>query len=103
MLQLDVNESSCFMQRYSFKKKQGFIGFITSYWLENSVGNHLLSTEKVEVIEIKPSGSYGLSLVRKVIITSMLIKQLFFRYKHCSSQKVYVQVVIYVFLSIDSC
>ena len=86
--------------------KKKFIGFvITSYWLENSVGfcNHLLSTEKVELIEIKPSGLYGLSLVRKVIITSMLIKQLLFGYKHCSSQKVYVQVVIYVFLSIDSC
>ena len=84
------------MQRYSCEKKK-FIGFvITFYWLKNSVGfcNHLLSTEKVELIEIKPSGSYGLSL---------LIKQLLFRYKHCSSQKVYVQIVIYVFLSIDSC
>ena len=72
------------------KKKHRFIGFVmTSYWLEDSVGflNHLLSTEKVELIEIKSSGSYGLSLVRKVIITSMLIKQLLFRYKHCSSQK----------------
>ena len=30
--------------------------------------NHLLSTEKVKLIEIKPSGSYGLSLEIKTII-----------------------------------
>ena len=52
------------------KKKTWIHWFvITSYCLENSAGscNHLLSTERGKLIEIKLSGPYGPSLEIKGI------------------------------------